>query len=78
MNAGNKNMTSMHHPRRQNVTTSMVGVKTVIYTKISPRMVNPRGVAGNAEEEETFIVMYLCACMLGVERVRGGNPCSAV
>ena len=28
VNAGNKNTPSMHHPRRQNVTTSMVGLKS--------------------------------------------------
>ena len=28
------------------MTTSMVGLKTVTYTKISPKMVNPRDVAG--------------------------------
>ena len=41
----------MHHPRRRNVTTSMVGVK---YAKISPEIVNPRDIAGNAEEEEEW------------------------
>ena len=29
------------NPQRQNVTTSMVGLKTVTNAKISPRMVNP-------------------------------------
>ena len=43
---------SMHHPHRRNVTTSMVGLKTVTYTKISPKMVKPRDIAGKAEEEE--------------------------
>ena len=38
-------------PRRRNVTTSMVGLKTVTYAKISPKMVNPRDIDGNAEEE---------------------------
>ena len=38
--------------RRQNVTTSMVGLKTVTYAKISPKMVNPRDIAGEREEEE--------------------------
>ena len=67
VNAGNKNTPSMHHPQRQNVTTSIAGLKTVTYAKISPtmvnprdiagerrrrRMVNPRDIAGNTEEEE--------------------------
>ena len=30
----------------------MVGLKTVTYAKISPKLVNPRDIAGNAEEEE--------------------------
>ena len=33
VNAGNKNTPSMHHPRRQNVTTSMAGLKTVTCAK---------------------------------------------
>ena len=32
--------------------TSMVGLKMITYTKISPKMVNPIEIAGNAEEEE--------------------------
>ena len=44
-------LTSLHHPRRWNVTTSMVGLKTVTYTKNLTKMVNPRDIAGNAEEE---------------------------
>ena len=54
VNAGNKNKPSMHHLRRRNVTTSMVGFKkkqqqqqqTVTYAKTSPNMVNPRDLAG--------------------------------
>ena len=42
----------MHYPRRQNVTTSVVGLKMVTYAKLSPKMVNPTDIAGNAEEEE--------------------------
>ena len=42
----NKNTPSMHHPWRWNVTTSMVGLKTVTYAYISPKMVNPRDIAG--------------------------------
>ena len=37
---------SMHHPRRRNLTTPMVGLKTVTYTEISPQMVNPSVLAG--------------------------------
>ena len=43
------------YPRRRNVTTSMVGLKkkkTVRHAKLSPKLVNPRDIAGNAEEEE--------------------------
>ena len=46
VNAGNKNTPSMHHAWRLNVTTSMVGLKTVTYAKISHKMVNPRDIAG--------------------------------
>ena len=43
----------MYHTPRWTVTTSVVGIKRMItYAKISPKMVNPRDVAGNAEEEE--------------------------
>ena len=55
LNAGNKNTPNMHDPRRQNVTTSMVGfkkkikTKTITYAKISPKMVNTTDNAGNAE-----------------------------
>ena len=50
--ASNKNIPSMHHPWRRNVTTSMVGLKMVTCAKISPKMMNPRDIAGNTEEEE--------------------------
>ena len=40
----------MHHPCRRNVTTAMIWAKN--NSRISPKMVNPRDVAGNAEEEE--------------------------
>ena len=45
---------SMHHPRRWNMTISVVGLKTWshVYAKISPRMLNPRDIAGKAEEED--------------------------
>ena len=46
VNASNENTTNMHHARRWNVTTSMVGLKMVTYTKISPKIVNPRDIAG--------------------------------
>ena len=46
VNAGNENTPSIHHPRRRNMTTSMVGLKTVTYAEVSPKMVNPREIAG--------------------------------
>ena len=49
--AGNLNIPSMHHPQRQILNASMVGLKTVTYAKISPQMVSPRDIAGNSEEE---------------------------
>ena len=54
VNAGNKNTSSMHHPYRQIVTTSMVELKKsyIRTAHISPKVVNPRDIAGNAEEEE--------------------------
>ena len=42
VNAGNKNTPSTHHPRRRNVTTLMVGLKTVTYAKISPKSGEPQ------------------------------------
>ena len=33
--------------------TSKVGLKMVSYAKISPKVVYPGGIAGNAEEEDT-------------------------
>ena len=56
VNAGNKNTPSMHHPRRWNVTTSMVGLKTIPYAKISQKMVKPRDIAGSTEEEEFYTI----------------------
>ena len=56
----------MRHPRRQNVTTSMFGLKTVTYTKISPKTVNNRDIAGNSEEEEEEeqqqqdLILFVC------------------
>ena len=50
--------TSMYYPWRRNVTTSMVGLqKNKKYIKnghihISPKLVNPRDIAGNVEVEE--------------------------
>ena len=42
--------------------TSMVGLKTVMYAKISPKMVNPRDIAGSAWEEEEHVtsnILYI-------------------
>ena len=53
------------HPQRQNVTTSMVGLKkkTVTYAKISPEMVKPRDIAGNAEEEKQEEEIKILKCL---------------
>ena len=53
MNAANKNTPRIHQPRRQNVTASVVGLKKQSYTLASfqKKMVKPRDIAGNAEEE---------------------------
>ena len=40
---GNKNTPSMHHPRRRNVTTTMVGLKDGHIRKISPTNGEPHG-----------------------------------
>ena len=66
VDAGNKNTPSMHHPRRRNMTTSVVGFKNkqtnkqtttttpITYAKIAPQNDEPGDIAlaGNAEEEE--------------------------
>ena len=57
MNAGNKSTPSMHHPRRRNVTTSMVGLKTVAYAEISPKMVNPRDIAGERRRRRRWMMI---------------------
>ena len=57
VNTYNKNTFSMHHLWRQNVTTSMVRWKkkekerNATCSKISPKMVNLRDIAGNTEEQ---------------------------
>ena len=68
MNASNKNTHGMHHPRRRNVTTSVVGLKTVTYAKISSKMVNPRDLAWDVEEEE------FCLEVDGAELVPNSFP----
>ena len=86
VNAGNKNTPSMHHPRRRNVTTSMVGLKdSHTHThKISPKMVTLRDIAGDAEEEEEESYQWceigtLLATLSGAWRdrtsARTGWPC---
>ena len=55
MNTRNKNTPSIHHLQRQNVPTSMVDLKKKKQShtqKISSKMVKPRDIAGNVEEEE--------------------------
>ena len=54
VNAGDKNTSSMHHPRRRNVTTSMVGLKKK-KGHIRPNLAQngePIDIAVDAEEEE--------------------------
>ena len=46
VNGGNYNTPSMHHPRK------WLDYKMATYAKISLKMVNPTGIAGNAEAEE--------------------------
>ena len=49
----------MHHPRRQNVTTSKVGFflkkKTVTCTKIAPKMANPRDIAREGRRRRRMV-----------------------
>ena len=42
----------MHHPQRLNGTTSVVGLKNSHIRKNHTKMVNPRGIAREEEEEE--------------------------
>ena len=52
VNAGNKNTPSMLHPRRRKCDHLHGWIKNGhTHAKISPKMVNPRDVAGNTEEE---------------------------
>ena len=60
VSTGNKNTPSIHHPQRRNVTTPMAGLKKVTYAKISPKIVNPRDIAGNTEEKEEESRIVLC------------------
>ena len=53
INAGNKNTPSMHHPRRRNVATLMVGLKNShICKNLTQKWWTPEIQLGNAEEEE--------------------------
>ena len=61
VNAGDKSTPSIYHPRRHNVTTSMVGLKMVQHAEISPKMVNPWDKAGNAEYAGRFFWLVLCS-----------------
>ena len=48
-----KNTPSMHHPRRWNVTTLMVGLKKRSHTQKShPKVVNPRDIAGERKKNK--------------------------
>ena len=57
-------------PRRRNVTTSMVGLKNGRIHIISSKMMKPRGISGNAEEEEChggiffFVCLFVCVFLL--------------
>ena len=57
---------TIHHPQRQNVTTSIIGFKkkkqkkkTVTYPQISPKMVNLRDMTGNTEEEKVEVAVFV-------------------
>ena len=52
MNAGSNNMSSMHHPRRWNVTTTMIGLEMVTYAKISPKMMDPEIQLGTQKKKK--------------------------
>ena len=53
VNAGNKNTPSTHHPRRWNVTTSLVGLKKRSHTQKShPKVLNPRDIAGKRQKKK--------------------------
>ena len=59
VNASNKNTPSTHHPRRQNVPNSMVGLENGHILKNLTKKVNPRDIAGNAEEEDILPTIYI-------------------
>ena len=77
-------MPSMHHPRRRNVTTLMVGLKNGhIRKNLTQKVVNPRDIAGERTKKKKKIVFVLALFywlkpltdVRGEEtRVRGGNP----
>ena len=55
VNAGNKNTPSMHHPRRRNVTTSMVGLKNGHVRKTLTQNGEPqRCTAGECRRRRSF------------------------
>ena len=65
---------NMHHSRRWNVTSSMVGFKNShIYAKISPKMVNPRDIAGVGRRRRS-VHFYASLCDLYLDsRSQGCN-----
>ena len=67
LNAGNKYTPSMHHPRRRNVTTWMVGLKKNghIRKNLTQKMVNPRDIAGERRKKRKEV------------KDRHGSPCFA-
>ena len=61
VNAGNKNTPIMHHPRRRNVTTLMVGLKNRSHTQKShPKVVNPRDIAGERKKKQRTDDFHNC------------------
>ena len=78
VNAGNKNTPSMHHLRRWNVTTSVVGLRNGHIRKnlTSPKMVNPRHVGG--EHRRTRRMLLLVGCLMSQQHasVSQGRICS--
>ena len=77
MDAGNKKQTQ-HAPSTKTECDYLNGwiKKTVTYAKISPKMVNPRDLAGNPEGGEVVVVCWLlnvpatCKCISGTDLLR--------
>ena len=66
VNVGNKYTPSMHHPRRLNVTTLMVGLKkTVTYAKISSQNGEPQRYSWGTQKErkKEIPIVFKKACI---------------